>query len=170
MNIRIIQRMDGLNLNDTINAQINTELWSSYLFLSMSINASSKNFKGIANWFYIQHQKELSDAKKLIDYLNLINSKVYLYPIEGVPTEWDSPLEMFKHKLEHDKKISTLIHATSTIAEENHDYVSLDFLTKFANEQLKEEEKSRELVAAFEAAGDNKYMLMTLDKELGKIE
>ena len=69
-----------LNISDTLNAQINSELWSSYLFLSMSVNASSKGLKGVAHWFYVQSQKENSDAKKLMDYLNSIGSKVYLYP------------------------------------------------------------------------------------------
>ena len=95
-----------LSLNDTINAQINTELWSSYLFLSMSINAESKGYKGIANWFFAQHQKEPADAKKLIDHMTAIDSKIYLYPIEAVPCEWDSLLDMFAHKLDHDQKIS----------------------------------------------------------------
>ena len=62
-----------LSLNDAINAQINIELWSAYLFLSMSVNSSSKGLKGVAHWFYKQHQKELSDANKLIDYLKSIN-------------------------------------------------------------------------------------------------
>lgn len=157
-----------LSINDTINAQINTELWSAYLFLSMSANASSKGFKGVAHWFYIQHQKEMSDAKKLIDYLNSIDSKIYLYPIEGVPIEWNTPQEMFEHKLKHDQKISKLIHANSIISKEKQDYVLLDFLTQFAKDQLKEENVSKEIIKAFHAAENNKYALYMLDKELNE--
>ncbi|MBE6303529.1 MAG: ferritin [Bacteroidales bacterium] len=156
------------SLNDTINAQINIELWSAYLFLSMSVNASSKGLKGVAHWFYIQHQKELSDAKKLIDHLDSINSKVYLYPIEGVPTEWDSPLEMFKHKLEHDKKISKSIHTTAIFAQEKEDQATIDFLAKFAKEQHKEENISRSMIMVFDAAQDDKDIISLLDKELGE--
>ena len=90
------------NLNDTINAQINTELWSAYLFLSMSTNAMSKGLKGVSEWFYMHHQKELADAKELIDYIISIDGKVYFYPLEEIPTDWNSALDMFKHKLEHD--------------------------------------------------------------------
>ena len=155
-----------LSINDTINAQINTELWSAYLFLSMSANASSKGFKGVAHWFYIQHQKEMSDAKKLIDYLNSIDSKFYLYPIEGVPIEWNTPQEMFEHKLKHDQKISKLIHANSIISKEKQDYVLLDFLTQFAKDQLKEENISKEIIKAFHAAENNKYALSRLTELL----
>ena len=157
-----------LNLNDLINAQINTELWSAYLFLSMSVNANSKNLKGVANWFYIQYQKELSDAKKIIDYLNSTNNKVYLYPIEGVPSEWDTALEMFKHKLEHEQKIYKIIHAIAKIAEEKQDYAALNFLIDFAKEQIKEENITKKIITEFEAVKDNEYALYLLDKKLGE--
>ena len=156
------------NLNDTLNAHINTELWSSYLFLSMSVNAASKGLKGLSHWFYKQHQKELADAKKIIDYLNSIDSKVYLYPIEEVPAEWDSPLEMFKHKHEHDKKISRLIYATASIAEEMQHFPSIEFFKKFAADHLNEESVSSEFITAFEAVEGDKYALSILDKQLGE--
>ncbi len=154
------------NLNDAINAQINTELWSAYLFLSMSVNASSKSLKVVADWFYAQHQKELMDAKILIDYLNSINNRVYLYPIDGVPTEWESVLEMFEHKLEHERKISKLLYVITTIAEERNECATVDFLKKFANKQLKVEAETEELIAAFVAAENNVDALYMLDGQL----
>lgn len=154
------------NLNDAINAQINTELWSAYLFLSMSVNASSKSLKVVADWFYVQHQKELMDAKILIDYLNSINSKVYLYPIDGVPIEWNSALEMFEHKLEHERKILKLLHAITTIAEERNECATVVFLKKIAKKQLKVEAETEELIAAFMAAESNINALYMLDGQL----
>ena len=157
-----------LSLNDTINAQINTELWSSYLFLSMSISAESKGYKGIANWFFAQHKKEAADAKKLIDYMNAIDSKIYLYPIEAVPCERDSLLDMFAHKLDHDQKISRLLHVTTSMAEDIDDSLSIEFLTKFAQEQQQVAATSRELYEAFEAAGCDSEAIGLLDKRLGE--
>ena len=40
------------------NAQINAELWSAYLYLSMSMDAAARGQKGVANWFKIQFQEE----------------------------------------------------------------------------------------------------------------
>jgi ferritin len=114
--------------------------------------------------------QQAKDAKKLMDYLNSIGSKVYLYPIEGVPAEWESPLEMFKHKLQHDIKISRLIYVASTIAEENNDNDTLDFLTNFANEQKKEENISRNMIMAFDSVKDDEFAFTLLDKELGERE
>ena len=41
-----------------INDQINAELWSAYLYLSMSMDQEAKGNKGFANWFFIQFQEE----------------------------------------------------------------------------------------------------------------
>ena len=45
-------------LHEAINAQINAELWSAYLYLAMSMDAEAKGYKGVANWFYVQFQEE----------------------------------------------------------------------------------------------------------------
>ena len=43
-------------LHDALNEQINAELWSAYLYLSMSMDAEAKGLKGVANWFFVQFQ------------------------------------------------------------------------------------------------------------------
>ena len=77
---------------------------------------------------------------------------------------------MFKHKLQHDIKISRLIYVASTIAEENNDNDTLDFLTNFANEQKKEENISRNMIMAFDSVKDDEFAFTLLDKELGERE
>ena len=134
----------------------------------MSINAESKGYKGIANWFFAQHQKESADAKKLIDHMNAIESKIYLYPIEDVPCECDSLLDMFAHKLDHEQKISRLLHVTTSMGEDIYDSASIEFLTKFACEQQRVAATSRELYEACEAAGCDSEAISLLDKRLGE--
>lgn len=158
----------AIEISDTMNAQINTELWSAYLYLSMSMNAEKKGFKGVANWFYVQYQEELAHAKIFMNYLNATNNKVYLYPINEVPIEWNSVLDMFKHVLEHEKKVSRLIYTMTTIADEDKDYATQNLLSWFIDKQIKEENVAKEMIAAFEAIESNQYGLYMLDKELGQ--
>ena len=49
-------------LQTAINEQINAELWSAYLYLSMSMDAEAKGYKGVANWFYVQWLEEQDHA------------------------------------------------------------------------------------------------------------
>ena len=65
-------------LHDAINAQINAELWSAYLYLAMSLDAEAKGYKGVANWFYVQFQEEQDHARIFMNYLNSRDAKVTL--------------------------------------------------------------------------------------------
>lgn len=153
-------------LHQAINDQINAELWSAYLYLSMSMDAEIKGYKGVANWFFVQFQEEQDHARIFMNYLNSRDMKVELKPIAEVPTTWDSVLAMFKQTLEHEKKVTSLINNLAAIANDDRDFASINRLTWFIDEQVEEEESAREMITAFEAVEDNKYGMYMLDKEL----
>ena len=152
-------------LHSAINAQINAELWSAYLYLAMSLDAESKGYKGFANWFYVQFQEEQAHARIFMNYLNSRDAKVELLPIDPVPATWDSVLDMFKHTLEHEKKVTSLINNLAAIAVEDRDFASVNRLNWFIDEQVEEEESARDMITAVEAVEDNKYGMYQLDKE-----
>lgn len=154
------------NLYKAINEQINAELWSAYLYLSMSMDCQAKGYNGIANWFYVQFQEEQAHARIFMNYLNSRDAKVELLPIAEVRTSWDSVLDMFMQTLEHEKKVTGLINNIAAIANEDRDYASINRITWFIDEQVEEEESAREMIAAFEAVEGNKYGMYMLDKEL----
>ena len=154
------------NLHDAINAQINAELWSAYLYLAMSLDAENKGYKGVANWFYVQFKEEQDHARIFMNYLNSRDAKVTLLPIEEVPATWDSVLDMYKQTLEHEKKVTSLINNLAYIANEDRDFASINRLNWFIDEQVEEEESARDMIAAVEAVEGNKYGMYMLDKEL----
>lgn len=153
-------------LHDALNAQINAELWSAYLYLSMSLDAENKGFKGVANWFYIQFREEQDHARIFMNYLNSRDAKVELRPIDEVRSAWSSPLEMFRDTLEHERKVTALIHNLAAIAAEDRDFASANMLVWFIDEQVEEESNARDMIQACEAVEGNKFGLYTLDKEL----
>lgn len=158
--------MISKKLHDAINAQINAELWSAYLYLAMSMDAETKGYKGVANWFYVQFQEEQDHARIFMNYLNSIDAKVTLLPIDEVPATWDNVLAMFKQTLEHEKKVTSLINNLAAIANEDRDFASINRLVWFIDEQVEEEENARDMITAVEAVEDNKYGMYMLDKEL----
>ena len=153
-------------LHDALNAQINAELWSAYLYLSMSLDAENKGFKGVANWFYIQFREEQDHARIFMNYLLSRDAEVKLSPIAEVRTSWASPLYMFKDTLEHEKKVTAMIHNLAAIAAEDRDFASSNKLVWFIDEQIEEEENARGMIQSFEAVEGNKFGLYMLDKEL----
>lgn len=158
--------MISKRLHGAINAQINAELWSAYLYLAMSLDAESKGYKGVANWFYIQFKEEQDHARIFMNYLNSVDAKVELLPIDPVPSAWDSVLAMYQQTLEHEKKVSSLIRNLADIAADDKDHAATNRLIWFIDEQVEEEESARDMIHAFEAVEGNKYGMYMLDKEL----
>ncbi len=153
-------------LHEAINAQINAEFWSAYLYLSMAMDAEAKGLKGVANWFRIQFREEQDHATIFMNYLASRDAKVELKAIDAVRTEWASPIEMFTDTLEHERKVTAMIHNLASIAHKENDFASANMLTWFVNEQVEEEENARDMIQAFDAVEGNKFGLYMLDKEL----
>ena len=153
-------------LHDALNAQINAEMWSAYLYLSMSMDAEAKGLKGVANWFYVQFREEQDHARILMNYILSRDAEVHLQPIAEVRTSWSSPLEMFRDTLEHEQKVTAMINNLAAIAAGDKDYASSNMLVWFVDEQVEEEESAREMIGACEAVEGNKFGLYMLDKEL----
>lgn len=154
-------------IQDAINAQINAEFWSAYLYLSMAMNFEAAGRTGIANWFKIQFQEEQAHAQILINYLNSRGGRVYLKPIDAVPTEWADELSAFEATLAHEEKVTALLNNLYFLAEQEHDYATRGRLDWFISEQVEEEETARGICERLKLIGENGMALYTLDTELG---
>jgi len=157
-------------MNDRIerafNEQINAEMYSSYLYLSMNAYFRSENLPGFANWMMVQAQEELQHAMKFYDYVFDQCGRVVLTSIEGPQLKWDSPLAAFEHQLAHEQLVTDLINKLVDIASETKDHAAYEFLQWFVKEQVEEEANARELVAKASMIGDDGPGLYMLDKEL----
>ena len=153
-------------LEEALNAQINAEFWSAYLYLSMSSDMSDKGMAGVANWFAIQFKEEQDHAMKFFNYVISRGGKVTLKPIEKVDTEWKSPLAAFEQTLQHEEKVTSLINDLYALAEQEKDYATQSMLKRFIDEQVEEEENAKAIIDTLKLIGDNGYGLYQLDKEL----
>lgn len=153
-------------LQDAINAQINAEFWSAYLYLSMGMHFESEGLSGIANWFRIQFKEEQAHAEIFINYLNARGGRVTLAPIAAVPDKWETPLAAFEATLEHEEKVTAMINNIYALAEADHDYATRGKLDWFVSEQVEEEETARGLIDRLRLIGNDGLALYTLDQEL----
>ncbi|MCI5718779.1 MAG: ferritin [Alistipes sp.] len=153
-------------MHDALNAQINAELWSAYLYLSMSMDAADKGLKGVANWFAVQFKEEQDHAQILINYLLSRGERVELAPIAAVTTSWESPLAMFEDTLEHEKEVTAMINDLCAIAEEDRDRASSNMLVWFVDEQVEEEQSAADIIAELKMIGEDKLGLYMIDKEM----
>ena len=153
-------------MQDALNAQINAEFWSAYLYLSMGMHFEAEGLAGIANWFRIQFKEEQAHAEIFINYLNSRGGRVELKAIDAVPTSWASPLDAFEQTLAHEEKVTALINNLYALAEEEHDYATRGKLDWFVSEQVEEEETAKNLIDRLKLIGNDGLALYMLDQEL----
>ena len=154
-------------IEEALNEQINAEMWSAYLYLSMSAYCHSIGQPGMANWFEIQFQEEQDHAKILFNYVNSRDGRVTLKPIDAVPTEWDGILDVFKSTLKHEQKVTALINKLYALTHEENDFATQSMLKWFIDEQVEEEENAKTIIDNIKMIKDNGYGIYMLDKELG---
>ena len=153
-------------MQDALNEQINAELWSAYLYLSMAMHFEAEGYAGIANWYKVQFQEEQAHAQIFMNFLNSRGGRVLLAPIAEVPTEWATPLEAFEATLAHEQKVTALINNLYALAEAEHDYASRGKLDWFVAEQVEEEETAQAYIDRLRLIGDNGLALYMFDQEL----
>lgn len=153
-------------MQDALNEQVNAEMWSAYLYLSMAMHFEAEGRPGFANWFKVQWQEELAHAEILRNFVNSRGGRVVLKAIAEVPVKWASELDAFKNTYEHEQKVTSLINNLYALAETEHDYATRGRLDWFVNEQVEEEDNCRTLIDRLNLIGDNGLALYTLDQEL----
>ena len=159
--------MISKKIEEALNQQINKEIYSAYLYQSMSAHTAFLGLKGFANWFAIQVQEELSHAQKIYDYVNDQGGKVKLMAIEKPPSEFESPLDMFEKTLAHEKFVTKSINELVDLAVKENDYATQIFLQWFITEQIEEESNDNDIISKLKFIGKDGNGLLMLDKELG---
>ncbi len=151
-----------------LNKQINAEMFSSYLYLSMSAFFEKEGYKGFAAWMRAQAQEEYEHAMKFYDYLIDVGGVVELEAIEKPKNEWESPLAVFEAAKAHEIHVTNLINNLVAVSIEEKDYATNIFLQWFVTEQIEEVATVSEIIDKFKMIGERNESLYFLDKELGE--
>lgn len=159
--------MISKTLEQAINEQINRELFSEYLYVSMQAWFSHENLDGMANWMKVQAQEEHFHAMKFFDWLLERGGKVELLAIAKPDVDFGSPLKAFKAAYEHEQYITKSINELMDIAIRENDHASKSFLQWYVDEQVEEEANADRIVSQLEMIGDNMHAIFMLDRELG---
>ena len=146
--------------------QINKELYSEYLYLSMKAYFMNLNLNGFANWMNVQTQEERAHAMGMYDYVFERGGRVILEAIDKPEYDWKSPIEVFRETLKHEQYVTSRINALLDVAEETKDRASTIFLNWYLKEQVEEEANVGGILAQLELIGEDKTALLNLDKEL----
>lgn len=154
-------------MEEALNKQINAELYSSYLYLSMAAHFEASNYPGFAHWMKLQSFEEYEHAMKIYEYVVKVGGEVKLDAIEKPPANWGEPKSVFEETLKHEQHVTSLINNLVDISLSEKDHATNSFLQWFVDEQVEEEDTVNNILDKFELLGDNKAHLFMLDNELG---
>jgi ferritin len=160
--------MISKKMTKDLTQQINTELYSAYLYFSMASYATSVGLRGTAHWMFTQAQEETAHALKQSQYLQSQGEHVVLAAIEQPPATFASALDMFEQVVKHEKKVTAAINALTKLSIEENDYATQIVLQWFVSEQVEEEAHAIEIVGRLKMIGASTGALLYIDKELGK--
>jgi ferritin len=155
-------------MTEALNGQVNRELYSSYLYLSMSAYFESVKMKGFANWMRVQAGEELVHAMKMYDYVTSAGGRARMLAIEAPQFAWTSPVEAFQHVYNHERAVTGLIKALVGIAISEKDKATENFLQWYLDEQVEEEDSSDMVLNKTKAVGSDLSALKAADNELGQ--
>ena len=150
-----------------LNDQINGELYSSYLYLSMSAHFQASNLPGFAHWMMLQSKEEYDHAMKIFSYIHERNGRCTLSAIGKPPADFKKPLDVMKQVLEHEKTVSGMINSLYELATKEKDYPTQVMLQWFITEQVEEEKTAGDIIEQLKMVGDAGPGLMMIDRQLG---
>jgi len=159
--------MINKNIEGAVNRQINAELYSEYLYLSMASYFESVNLRGFAKWMEAQAVEEQNHAMKFYSYINERGGRVIFDSIAKPPSKWDSPLAVFEETYKHEQKVA-MINDLTDLARAEKDNATEILLQWYVNEQVEEEASASEILEKLKIIGSSGNGLIMLDRELGQ--
>lgn len=155
-------------MEKALNAQINKEFYSEYLYLSMAAWLEAQNLSGFANFFVKQAQEEHEHGMKIYRFVFERGGRVTVKGIGEPAADFSGVEDIFAKSLEHEKTVTASIHGLVALADELNDYASRSFLNWFVDEQVEEEASMEGLLAKLQMVKSAPQALLMLDARMGE--
>jgi ferritin len=155
-------------MQKALNKQLNEELYSSYIYLSMAAFFESENLSGFSHWMRIQSQEEYMHAMKIYDYIHRADGKVTLQKIDAPKSSWKTPQDVFQDQYKQEQEVTKSINEIVDLSIEEKDHATHNFMQWFISEQVEEESSALKLLEKMKLIGDNRNGLFLFDHELAQ--
>ena len=155
-------------VEEAMNKQLAVELHSAYEYLAMSAYCESVSLGGFATWLRAQWEEELDHAMRFYNFIIDRGGSVEMRPLDGAPTTYKSPLDVFENALAHEKAVTVAINELYDLVATEKDFASQAWLDWFATEQVEEEKSVGQIVDDLKRIGDDGNGLFLLDQKLAQ--
>lgn len=149
-----------------LNQQVKEEFFSKWMYLAMAYSFYAMGLKGFAKWFEGQAAEEEAHAVKIAGYLVEQGAKVKLTALDAPKGEYASAQEIVQAAVDHEMKVTRLIHECVDLANKENDHATASFLSWFVDEQVEEVSSTTQLLDMVKLTADNKIQLLMLQGHL----
>lgn len=156
-------------MEQALNNQLNAEMASGYLYLSMATYVEDEDLPGFGNALRVHAQEELEHAMKFYDYILRKGGSVVLQSIDTPKRDWEDLIEIYEEILEHEELVTSLIHDLVDLSIDIKDHATNQFLLWFVEEQVEEEELAHEDLRKVKMAVSSPQLLYVLDQEYAQL-
>ena len=144
---------------DALNTQITNEFAASQQYVAIAIYYESHTLPQLSQFFYHQAVEERNHAMMMCQYLLDTSAAVRLEGIAAPKTDFDGFIEPIRLALEQEQSVSGQISNVFSLAREEQDYLSEQFMQWFLKEQVEEVALITTLVRVSERAGADLFHL-----------
>lgn len=153
---------------DAVNEQIRIEFNSAFLYLSLSVELKEYGLPGAGHWLREQYREECGHALRLVTYLEKRQAKIIVPEVNRLVCEWNTPLDVFRLALEHERRVSDAINDLLTLCRTEKDYATQNLMFDYVMEQVEEENSVQDILDMFEKSGGSPNALLRIDAQLGR--
>jgi len=148
---------------EKINEQMNFELESGYIYLSMAAYLKDRGFDGMSDFMHKQAHEEYEHAMKMYGFLTSVGKLPVFESINKPAANYKSELDVFQQALQHEKKVTSRVNDLVDLAREENDKRVEIFLQWYVTEQVEEEDVFTDLVLKLERTDGKFNALYLLD-------
>jgi ferritin len=146
-------------INHAFNEQIGHELGNSNQYLAIGSYFERESLFGLAKIYQKQAEEERTHALKFVKFLQDAGGKVAIPAIPAPRNEFESAVEAAQQALESELLTTRQIYDLVNLVTEEKNYIALNFLQWFVNEQLEEVSSAQTRLAVIRRAGQSVLMV-----------
>lgn len=136
-------------------AQVEKEMYSANLYLSMASWAERNGFSGVSKWMLAQSQEEVDHSVKFVSYINSRGGKAIVSALAAPPSEFEDIKDLFEKTLEHEQYVTQTINEIVKVTIEENDYTTSQWMQWFVTEQIEEEENVNSILDKIKLLGNS---------------
>lgn len=154
---------------ESLNHQINLEIYSSHLYLQMSSWCSYQSLEGCANFLSQHADEEMMHMRRLFNYLQETGALAIISGMQAPPAKFESLTQMFEKIYAHEQLVTSKINDLVHLANTEPDYATLQFLQWYVAEQHQEEFLFKSILDKIKLIGTEGQGIFFIDREIGSM-